>query len=69
MEAGVLHPIGRMDGFAINGVAALFAQVIAACIQGRIVPVIGARDNIVAAGDPLRYRLSNAVSFLVNRGY
>ena len=45
------------------------AQVIAACIQGRIVPVIGAHNNIVAAGDPLRYRLGNAVGFLVDRGY
>ena len=48
MEAGVLRPIGRMDGFAINGVAALFAQVIAACIQGRIVPLSVPRNNIVA---------------------
>ena len=69
MEAGVLRPIGHMNGFAADRVCPFFSQVIAACIQGCIVPVIGARNNIVAAGDPLRYRLGNAVGFLVNRGY
>ena len=69
VEAGVLGFIGHANRFTRNGVAALFAGCIAACIQGRIVPVVGARNNIVAAGDPLRYRLGNAVSFLVNRGY
>ena len=69
VEAGVLRLVGHVDGFAINGVAALFAGCIAACIQGRIVPVVGAHNNIVAAGDPLRYRLGNVVGFLVNRGY
>ena len=69
MEAGVLRPISHSDGFTADRVCSFFAQVVAACIQGRIVPVIGARNNIVAAGDPLRYRLGNAVGFLVNRGY
>ena len=61
--------MGHMDGFTADRVCPFFAQVIAACIQGRIVPVIGACNNIVAAGDPLRYRLGNSVGFLVNRGY
>ena len=43
----------HMDGFAINGVAALFAGGIAACIQGCIVPVVGAGNDVIAAGDPL----------------
>ena len=69
MKAGVLRPIGHPDGFTADRVCPFFAQIIAACIQGRIVPVVGAHNNIVAAGDPLRYRLGNAVGFLVNRGY
>ena len=67
MEASVLRPIGHSDGFTADRVCPFFSQVIAACIQGRIVPVVGAHNNIVAAGDPLRYRLGNAVGFLVNR--
>ena len=66
VEAGVPGLVRHMDGFAADRVCSFFAQVIAACIQGRIVPVVGARNNIVAAGDPLRYRLGNAVGFLVN---
>ena len=66
MEPGILGLIGHANRFTRNGVTAFFACGIAACIQGRIVPVVGARDNIVAAGDPLRYRLGNAVGFLVN---
>ena len=69
VEAGVLRLVGHSDRFTADRVCSFFTQVITACIQGRIVPVIGARDNIVAAGDPLRYRLGNAVGFLVNRGY
>ena len=69
VKPGVLGFIGHANRFTRNGVSAFFVQVIAACIQGRIVPVVGARNNIVAAGDPLRYRLGNAVGFLVNRGY
>ena len=67
MKASVLRLVGHANRFTRNGVAALFAQVIAACIQGRIVPVVGAHNNIVAAGDPPRYRLGNSVGFLVNR--
>ena len=69
MEAGILRFVGHSDGFTADRVCSFFAQVIAACIQGRIVPVIGAGNNVVAAGDSLRYRLGNAVGFLVNRGY
>ena len=69
MESGVLRLIGHSDGFAADRVCSFFAQVIAACIQGRMVPVVGSGNNVVAAGDPLRYRLGNAVGFLVNRGY
>ena len=69
MEAGVLRPIGHSDGFTADRVGPFFSQVIAACIQGRIVPVVGAHNNIVAAGDPLRYRLGNSIGFLVDRGY
>ena len=69
MEAGVLRFVGHSDGFTADRVCSFFVQVIAACIQGRIVPVVRAGDNVVAAGDPLRYRLGDTVGFLVNRGY
>ena len=69
VEPGILGLIGHANRFTRNGVTAFFACGIAACIQGRIVPVVGAHNNIVAAGDPLRYRLGNAVGFLVDRGY
>ena len=69
VEAGVLRLVGHSDGFTADRVCPFLFQVIAACIQGRTVPVVGAHNNIVAAGDPLRYRLGNAVGFLVDRGY
>ena len=56
-----------MDGFPINGVAALDAGCVAAGIYPGIIPVVGADNNVVAAGDPLGYGLGNAVGFLVNR--
>ena len=67
MEAGVLGLICHMDGFPINGVAALDAGCVAAGIYPGIIPVVGADNNVVAAGDPLGYGLGNAVGFLVNR--
>ena len=69
MKASVLRLVGHVNRFARNGVTAFFACGVAACIQGRIVPVVGARNNIVAAGDPLGYGLGDTVGFLVNRGY
>ena len=69
VEAGVPGLVRHMDGFAADRVCSFFAQVVAACIHGCIVPVIRFGNNVVSACDPLGHGLGDAVGFLVNRGY